>query len=245
MFLVYFLNSPHAKLEDATGHFNAYLSGELQALFESNNGRIVKVARIALSGWYKNKKNCPHDFYLKLSHHEKRFQGKLSTYDLVLVDEGQDLSPIMLDALSSFKGQIVLVGDTHQQIYSFRYAEDAMHKFTHDELFDLTLSFRFGPDIAQLTTQFIRHGKDDGDFEITGDRGKMSRVYFYERLDSLTLWKDTAILCRSNFSLFKNAMYLKAKKRGFRFERDISADLYRTLDVYWLSVNEKDRIRMS
>lgn len=243
MFLVYFLNSAHPKLEEATEHFNAYLSDELKTVFESNKGSVINVAREALSVWYKDKKKCPHDFYLKMSHHQKKFQNKLGKYDLVLVDEGQDLSPIMLDALMAYKGRIVLVGDTHQQIYSFRYAEDAMRKFSHDELYDLTLSFRFGPDIARLTTQFIRHGKEDDDFEIAGERGRTSRVYFYEGMDALRLSNDTAILCRSNFSLFKNAMYLKAKKREFRFERDISADLYRTLDVYWLSVNEKDRIK--
>jgi hypothetical protein len=243
MFLVYFLNSPHPRLEDATEPFKAYLPAELQALFEREKGRIVEVARKATTGWYREKKNCPHDFYLKLSHRDKKFQGKLARYDRVLVDEGQDLSPIMIDALSGYRGRIVLVGDTHQQIYGFRYAEDAMRRFPHDELYDLTLSFRFGPRIANFTTRFIRHGKDEAGFVIRGDRGKMSRVCVYDALDSLAWKEETAILCRTNFALFKNAMALRAKKKGFRFERDISAELYRTLDVYWLRVDERDRIR--
>lgn len=243
MFLVYFLNSPHPRLEDATGPFKAYLPPELQALLEREKGRIVEVARKAATGWHREKKNCPHDFYLKMSHRDKKFQGKLARYDRVLVDEGQDLSPIMLDALSGYRGRIVLVGDTHQQIYGFRYAEDAMRRFPHDERYDLTLSFRFGPRIAGFTTRFIRHGKDEAEFVIRGDRGRTSRVYVYDAPASLALKDVTAILCRTNFSLFKNAMALRAKKKGFRFVRDISAELYRTLDVYWLRVDERDRIR--
>ena len=243
MFLVYFLNSPHPRLEDATGPFKAYLPEELQALLERDKGRIVEVAREATTAWYKEKKNCPHDFYLKLAHRDGKFQGKLARYDRVLVDEGQDLSPIMIDALSGYRGRIVLVGDTHQQIYGFRYAEDAMRRFPHDERHDLTLSFRFGPRIAVFTKRFIRHGKGEGDFEIRGDRGKTSRVCVYDTLDALTLKEDTAILCRTNFSLFKNAMALRAKKKGFRFEWDISAELCRTLDVYWLQAGERERIR--
>jgi len=243
MFLVYFLNSPHPWLEDATRPFKTYLPEELQALLEREKGRIVEAARKAATGWYRDRKNCPHDFYLKLSHRDGKFQGKLARYDRVLVDEGQDLSPIMLDALSGYRGRIVLVGDTHQQIYGFRYAEDAMRRFPHDELYDLTLSFRFGPRIAGVTTRFIRHGKDEAGFVIRGDRGRTSRVYVYDTPDSLAWKEETAILCRTNFSLFKNAMALRAKKKGFRFERDISAELYRTLDVHWLRVDERDRIR--
>ncbi len=243
MFLVYFLNSVHPRLEDATGPFRAYLPEELQALLEREKGRIVEAARKAATAWYKEKKNCPHDFYLKLSHRDGKFQAKLARYDRVLVDEGQDLSPIMIDALSGYRGRIVLVGDTHQQIYGFRYAEDAMRRFPHDELHDLTLSFRFGPRIAGFTKRFIRHGKDDGGFVIRGDRDKASRVRVYDTLDSLALKNDTAVLSRTNFALFKNAMDLLAIKKGFRFERDISAELYRTLDVYWLRVGERERIR--
>jgi superfamily I DNA/RNA helicase len=44
-------------------------------------------------------KPCPHDFYLKFFHREGLFYRKLNSFDLILVDEGQDLSPIMLDTL--------------------------------------------------------------------------------------------------------------------------------------------------
>jgi len=243
MFLVYFLNSPHPKLEDGAGPFHDGLSGELQKLFKTHEAAIVAVSRKTLARWYKDRRDCPHDFYLKLSHHERAFQARLNRYDLVLVEEGQDLSPIMLDALSSFRGRVVLVGDSHQQIYGFRHARDAMRHVAHDRMLDLTRSFRFGPAIARLATRFIRCGKDEPGFLIRGNRGKTSRVYCYERLEALRLGRDTAILCRTNFSLFKNALALRARRVPFRFERDISAELYRTLDVYWLSVRETDRIR--
>jgi superfamily I DNA/RNA helicase len=242
-FIVFFLNSAYRRPDEAIDPFKQQLSDELREIFTRFQGDIREISRTSLNSWYKTRKGCPHDFYLKLSHLENKFQNKLAKYDLVLVDEGQDLSPIMIDALSTYRGCIVIVGDSHQQIYSFRYAEDAMQNFTHDELHELTLSFRFGDKIAALTREFINNGKGDHDFAMTGTPEIKSQVYLYEDMKSIELRPETAILCRTNFSLFKNAISLKARNRSFCFERDISGDLFRTLDVYWLSISEKDKIK--
>jgi len=73
---------------------------------------------------------------------------------MVLVDEGQDLSPITLDALEHCRKRIIVVGDTHQQIYSSRYAIDAMKRFPFDDERDLTMNFR--------TPSFLTGGKYRG-----------------------------------------------------------------------------------
>jgi superfamily I DNA/RNA helicase len=243
-FIGFFLNSAHRKADLAIDPFKNQLSSELREIFARYQNEIKEVSRASLNSWYKTKKNCPHDFYLKLSHLENKFQGKLAKYDLVLIDEGQDLSPIMIDVLSTYRGRIIIVGDSHQQIYSFRYAEDAMQKFSHDELHELTLSFRFGDKIAALTRNFIKNGKEDCQtFAIYGTPEKKSQVYFYDSLSSIENSPETAILCRTNFTLFKNALSLKTRNRSFWFERDISGDLLRTLNVYWLSINKKDNIK--
>ena len=242
-FIVFFLNSAYLKPDLAIDPFMLQLSDELREIFAKSQTEITDISRASLNSWYKTKKDCPHDFYLKLSHLKNKFQSKLSKYDLVLVDEGQDLSPIMIDALSTYKGRIIIVGDSHQQIYRFRYAEDAMQNFTHDELHELTLSFRFGDMIAELSREFISNGKDDQDFTISGTPGKKSQVYFYDSINTVEIKPDTAILCRTNFSLFKNAMHLKTKKQNFCFERDITSELFKTLDVYWLSIENKTNIK--
>ena len=242
-FIIFFLNSAYRKPDLAIDPYKQELIGDLREIFARSQTEIKEISRTLLNSWYKFKKDCPHDFYLKLSHLENKFQNKLARYDLVLVDEGQDLSPIMIDALSTYRGRIVIVGDSHQQIYSFRYAEDAMQNFTHDELHELTLSFRFGDKIASLIQEFINNGKEDHDFTISGSPEIKSQVYFYENLNSIEKRTDTAILCRTNFSLFKNAILLNAKGKNFWFERDITGDLLRTLDVYWLSIDEVEKIK--
>ena len=242
-FIIFFLNSAYRKPDLAIDPYKLQLSGELREIFARSQTDIKEISRTLLNSWYKTKKDCPHDFYLKLSHLGNKFQDKLARYDLVLVDEGQDLSPIMIDALSTYSGRIMIVGDSHQQIYSFRYAEDAMQNFSHDELHELTLSFRFGDKIAELTREFISNGKEDYDFAISGTPEIKSQVYFYDDLSSVGNRPETAILCRTNFSLFKNAILLKTKGKNFWFERDISGDLLRTLDVYWLSIDEVDKIK--
>ncbi|MCX5853823.1 MAG: AAA family ATPase [Deltaproteobacteria bacterium] len=242
-FIVFFLDSAYPKPDLEIDPFKKQLSDELREIFTRSQNDITEISRASLNSWYKTKKDCPHDFYLKLSHLENKFQAKLAKYDLVLVDEGQDLSPIMIDILATYRDRIIIVGDSHQQIYSFRYAVDAMQNFTHDELHELTLSFRFGVQIAALTSKFINNGKADHDFTISGVPEKKSQVYFYDSLSSIENRQEMAILCRTNFSLFKNAILLKTKKRSFWFERDITGDLLRTLDVYWLSIDEKTKVK--
>jgi superfamily I DNA/RNA helicase len=242
-FIVFFLNSAYRKPDLAIDPFKLQLSDQLRDIFTKFQAEITEISRSSLNSWYKSKKDCPHDFYLKLSHLNDNFQGKLARYHILLVDEGQDLSTIMIDVLSTYKGRIIIVGDSHQQIYSFRYAQDAMQNFTHNELYELTLSFRFGDKIAALTREFINNAKEDRDFTISGTTGKVSQLFFYNDLGDIKNQPDTAILCRTNFSLFKNALHLKTKKQGFFFERDITGELFRTLDVYWLSIDDKTKIR--
>ncbi|HOZ61430.1 MAG TPA: AAA family ATPase [Smithellaceae bacterium] len=241
-FIVFFLNSIYQKPVDAIEPFKKKLPDELSNIFLQSQSSILEISRDKLNSWYKDSTNCPHDFYLKLSHRENTFQSRLSKYDLVLIDEGQDLSPIMIDALSIYKGRVIIVGDSHQQIYSFRYAEDAMQNFKHDEMFDLTMSFRFGEKIAAFVSKFIKCSKEDRKFKLTGNPAVKSQVHFYDNISLIENRSNTAILSRTNFSLFKNALLLKSKKQLFCFGRDISAELHKTLNVYWLSEDQTSKI---
>jgi superfamily I DNA/RNA helicase len=162
---------------------------------------------------------------------------------MVLVDEGQDLSPIMLDALAHCRKRMVIVGDTHQQIYSFRYAIDAMKRFPFDGERDLTMSFRFGDQIADLASTFIREAKDERSFKIRGNPQISSRVAFYTEFPRPKTGERCAVLSRTNLSLFEKALRLRSKGIPFSLEGNIGAILGRILDVYWLSEAEHGRIR--
>lgn len=242
-FLTYFLNSPFHKLEDAPESFIKYLPRAVATIFQQHTEKVIRACRTIATAWNRRERNCPHDFYLKLFHRSGAFARELNRYDMVLVDEAQDLSPVMLDALAKCRGRIVLVGDTHQQIYSFRYAMDAMRGLPCDQELQLTLSFRFGSAIADLARLLIAEAKRDRGFKISGNPEKSSRVSISSRLPLTSKDASSAILSRTNLALFAGAMRMKAEKKNFRFERDLQSVLFRTLDVYWLSREQKDKIR--
>jgi len=168
---------------------------------------------------------------------------ELDRYDMILVDEAQDLSPVMLDALEKCRRRIVLVGDSHQQIYSFRYAIDAMRRLPCDEELQLTLSFRFGKSIADLASLFIQEAKNERGFRIAGNPEKSSIISLTSSQPSSRNNVTRAILTRTNLALFSNAMLLRSQGKTFHFERDLQPVLFRTLSVYWLSRGQKEKIR--
>jgi len=243
----FFMNSPFPKVEEAVDLFQAehlgHLSDEMKASVQDHRDRIVGAGREILGQWYRKEKPCPHDFYLKLFHREGSFYRSLNGFDMVLVDEGQDLSPIMLDALSRCQKRIVIVGDTHQQIYSFRYAIDAMKRFSFDHERDLTMSFRFGKKIADLASVFIREAKGEKGFRIKGNPEKSSRVAFYSNPPRPKTGKRCAILSRTNLALFEHALGLRATGIPFSLQGNIAGILGRILDVYWLWQEDHERIR--
>ena len=92
-----------------------------------------------------------HDTYLKLYQLSNPI---LDEYDIIYSDESQDSSDVMIDILKKQKCQIVVVGDSYQQIYSFRGSVNAMDKFDYETL-SLTKSFRFGEAVAKVASMLI------------------------------------------------------------------------------------------
>nr|XP_056702604.1 F-box DNA helicase 1 [Euleptes europaea] len=137
-----------------------------------------------------------HDGYLKLWQLSK---PRLSNYDVIFVDEAQDCTPAVMDVVLSQPCGIILVGDPHQQIYTFRGAVNALDEVPHTHLFYLTRSFRFGPEIAYVGASIldickgVRNktlvgGIQEGDVTGGEPRGKV------------------AILCRGNEMVFDFAV---------------------------------------
>ncbi|NWW78176.1 FBH1 helicase, partial [Climacteris rufus] len=87
------------------------------------------------------------DGYLKLWQLSK---PELSGYDAIFVDEAQDCTPAIVDIVLSQKCGIILVGDPHQQIYTFRGAVNTLSSVPHTHVYYLTQSFRFGAEIAYV-----------------------------------------------------------------------------------------------
>jgi len=73
-FIVYFINSTYLKPDDAIDSFSNKLSDELRVVFTQSQSDIIETSRSSLNSWYKNKKDCPHDFYLRCPIWEKIFR---------------------------------------------------------------------------------------------------------------------------------------------------------------------------
>ncbi|NXD87905.1 FBH1 helicase, partial [Halcyon senegalensis] len=101
-----------------------------------------------LDGDVEKKYKMTCDGYLKLWQLSK---PQLSGYDAIFVDEVQDCTPAIMDIVQSQTCGIILVGDPHQQIYTFRGAVSTLFDTVpHTHIYFLTQSFRFGPEIAYV-----------------------------------------------------------------------------------------------
>ena len=105
-----------------------------------------------------------HDSYLKLFHMQLQdYAYELNKYDIVLVDEAQDLNPVQEAIIRSniFK-RVVVVGDRHQSIYSWRGAINTLNRLQDWYLLNLTHSFRFQDNkIVELANRILYYIKHD------------------------------------------------------------------------------------
>ncbi|KAK7503582.1 hypothetical protein BaRGS_00005121 [Batillaria attramentaria] len=138
-----------------------------------------------------------HDGYLKLFQLDKR---KLWGYDIILVDEAQDMTPALLDIVNRQTQPKIFVGDQHQQIYTFRGAVNAMAGVSANRVFYLTQSFRFGPEVSQVANVMLETLKGERRRTLVG-HGVPGKICG-EQVGQL------AILCRSNFAVFAEAVTL-------------------------------------
>jgi len=98
-----------------------------------------------------------HDFYLKLY----QLGNPKLDYDYILVDESQDINPVMMDIVLSQvgKSKLIFVGDSYQSIYSWRGAIDSLEwieKKMNPTVLYLSQSFRCPPKIATIADRIIK-----------------------------------------------------------------------------------------
>lgn len=81
-------------------------------------------------------------------------------FDVLLLDEAQDLNPAMLAVCLKQRCPKFLVGDPHQQIYAFNGAVNGLDLIPNycglRASYTLSQSFRFGPEIAFTATSVVQ-----------------------------------------------------------------------------------------
>nr|XP_014346327.1 PREDICTED: F-box DNA helicase 1 [Latimeria chalumnae] len=104
-------------------------------------GRMINLNERSEKAYYMTQ-----DGYLKLWQLSKPSLG----YDAIFIDEAQDCTPVIMNVFLSQSCGKILVGDPHQQIYSFRGAVNTLSEIPPTHVYYLTKSFRFGPEIAYI-----------------------------------------------------------------------------------------------
>jgi hypothetical protein len=111
--------------------------------------------------------------------------------DVLAIDEAQDLSPVMLQIVHKQNKPVILVGDSQQQIYSWRGAVNALQTVKATQTLYLTQSFRFGPEIAAVANAVLAEIPGAAiRVEGAGPKEGASRIGYHESPD--------AILTRTN-----------------------------------------------
>lgn len=110
-----------------------------------------------------NSTNIPHDGYLKIFSLKK----ERLPYDAIILDEAQDANAIMLHIMKQqfeHGTRLVFLGDTHQSIYDFRGAVNAMDAKkmpVEPAIYPLTQSWRMGPRTASVANLILKDLKGE------------------------------------------------------------------------------------
>lgn len=165
--------------------------GEREALAR----HLVPLARRAWEDLQRTsgKLKFGHDHYLKLW---QLSRPSLSA-DVVFLDEGQDSNQVLVDVIRGQDCQQIVVGDSAQQIYGWRGAEDALINWPAQQRLQLTQSWRFGPAIANEANVWL--AELGMSMRLTGNPAKNSVI---GPLGS----GPRTVLCRTNATAMGRAM---------------------------------------
>lgn len=139
----------------------------------------------------------------KHEHYLKMWQLGDPTVDaeFILFDEAQDANPVILDIVRRQEhAQLIFVGDSQQQIYSFTGAVNALQNVPASNKTYLTQSFRFGPEIANCANRVLR--LLDSPLQLKGLDSIPSKIGHYASPD--------VILTRTNAMAVKYALDYQA-----------------------------------
>jgi superfamily I DNA/RNA helicase len=212
-FASYFCNSDKTKIQELD-YLETIPNHKAKKIVSTFYSYIEEQTRIFLNKMDKGEIEVIHDFYLK----KFQLSNPKLNYDYILFDEGQDASTAMLDVFFKQKATKVIVGDTHQQIYGWRFAVNSLEK-ANFKTFNLSTSFRFSQDIANLAMETLKRKKlinREMPFEIIG-KGTSGNI------------KTKVVIARTNFGLLSKAIeYVvdKKKAKNIYFEGNINSYTY-------------------
>ncbi len=235
-FVAYYCNSNKDKVKELN-YLDVVQDEKAKHFVKANYSLILNQTRQFLGKMNTGEIEIIHDFYLKKFQLSK---PKLY-YDFILFDEGQDASGAMLDIFLNQDATKVIVGDTHQQIYGWRYAVNSLEKADYETLY-LSNSFRFSQDIANLAMNILQMKSIISDYQ---------EVEIFGKGEIKNKIKTRAVLARTNLMLLLKAIEMLIDKKEAKkvyFEGNFNSYIYATeggsiYDVLNLKNNKHDQIR--
>lgn len=203
-----------------------------------------KVASAATELWTKMQNAedpmpISHDAYLKMY---QLSEPDLSIfYSCILIDEAQDITPVVNALVLNQSCQLIYVGDPHQQIYRWRGAENAMeyNALSKADKLQLTHSFRFGKQIAMVANTILQY-KDEPLFIV----GKGGEDRISSTSDILKNKRPVALLSRTVADVINNAiLFAKHNKRIYWVGGIASYGLDALEDLHHLSKSKNEHIK--
>jgi F-box protein, helicase, 18 len=236
-FAAYFCNSPNRKVQELN-YLDTVTDEAARQLVAARYDTIEYLTRVFLAKMDSGELEVTHDFYLK------KFQLSNPTlpYSHLLFDEGQDASAAMLDVFLRQRGTKLIVGDTHQQIYGWRYAINSLESVGFKEQ-HLSTSFRFNGDVAALAQNIL---------QLKGNlNSSFVPPYISGMGDAKGAVASRAFVARTNISLLDKAIELlidRKKVGSIYFEGNISSYTYgdegtSLLDIIYLQRGARDKVR--
>lgn len=163
----------------------------------------------------------PHDAYLWAYIYSK----PVVPYDIILVDEGQDMNRLMIRFIEqqmSAGKRVVAVGDTHQGIYGWRLAVNALEILAGRATCQLSLteSFRFPQNIADAASRLLNDFKGDPVRLIGRGAGRSAHI------------PSQCFVARTNAGLVQKAASLIQRGERLHFAATREADGFRPTVPY-------------
>jgi len=171
------------------------------------NTEVIEYARKLFEKMERGEIKITHSFYLKKFQLDLlRGEAYIKRYDIALLDEAQDTNDVTLSIFYLLNStQKVVVGDRHQQIYSFRGSINAMSKIKAS-IYYLTKSFRFNQEIAFKATKFLQFFK-------------IEKKHLIGAGTDINV-KNKAIITRTNAKLIGVMKNLISEKKTFKIIRE-------------------------
>lgn len=217
------------------------LSAKILELLNKDEKKALNHLKHILSAMKNKIIDATHDFYLKMFYLNKKVSTHLG-YDLILVDEAQDISDVMIGIVEAQECRRIYVGDSFQQIYSFRYAINALNKIELPS-YELSKSFRFSNSYAKYLEKNLNSLYEKNSGKLLKISGVDSTTNIGEK--SIDYDKQVCVISRSTFGLIQQIVHFIQDDKKIYFEGGYASYSFMNQTVYsifYLKEKKNDKI---